>query len=340
MAATQSCSDSGDIRVLLSVPAQSISKVPFIIAFDQGLYKKHGLNVELWTPPPGNPAGVSVYGDLLTRIQRYIGINTPRAPDIYVDGGVPMMVGAAQNGEAERQIMVGSTDCAVRVQIVARDGIGKIEDLKGKKIGVGAFRGTVAFQGLLLAQRMGWDTKTDVSIVPNAGTIEDMTKGTVDAVLINEGELVKAQRQGLPVLFDTTEWNESVAGNSIKVDPEWLKDETHREATRRLLKATSEAIALYHQRPEVAIQVLAEWYGVTDKKAAEAMYSRGAWIPKKPYACRDGIQKAMELYDSEGMRKYKAEDFYDDSFMKELDATGFIDALYTEGPQSASTATK
>jgi hypothetical protein len=28
------------------------------------------------------------------------------------------------------------------------------------------------------------------------------------------------------------------------------------------------------------------------------------------------------------MRRFKAEDFYDDSFMKELEASGFIDNLY------------
>jgi hypothetical protein len=28
------------------------------------------------------------------------------------------------------------------------------------------------------------------------------------------------------------------------------------------------------------------------------------------------------------MRRFKAEDFYDDTFMKELDQSGFIDNLY------------
>ena len=36
----------------------------------------------------------------------------------------------------------------------------------------------------------------------------------------------------------------------------------------------------------------------------------------------------MELYDSAAMRRFKVEDFYDDSFMKELDESGFIDSLY------------
>jgi hypothetical protein len=41
-----------------------------------------------------------------------------------------------------------------------------------------------------------------------------------------------------------------------------------------------------------------------------------------------GIKKIMELYDSNEMRKYKPEDFYDDSFIRELDESGYIDSLY------------
>ena len=32
---------------------RSMSKLPFMIAEDQGLYEKHGLDVELWLEPPG-----------------------------------------------------------------------------------------------------------------------------------------------------------------------------------------------------------------------------------------------------------------------------------------------
>jgi len=42
----------------------------------------------------------------------------------------------------------------------------------------------------------------------------------------------------------------------------------------------------------------------------------------------EGIKKTMELYDSNEMRKYKLEDFYDDSLMREIDESGFIDSLY------------
>jgi hypothetical protein len=36
----------------------------------------------------------------------------------------------------------------------------------------------------------------------------------------------------------------------------------------------------------------------------------------------------MKLYDSPEMRKLKVEDFYDDTLMRELDKSQFIDKLY------------
>ena len=52
--------------------------------------------------------------------------------------------------------------------------------------------------------------------------------------------------------------------------------------------------------------------------SAEAIYDRGDSFPRKPYPCYDGIKKAMEVYDSNEMRRYTPETFYDDSLMREL----------------------
>jgi ribosomal protein S19E (S16A) len=58
-------------------------------------------------------------------------------------------------------------------------------------------------------------------------------------------------------------------------------------------------------------------------------YERGVTlVPRKPYPNVEGIKKTMELYDSHEMRKHKPEDFYDDSFVRELDQSGYIDSRY------------
>ena len=102
----------------------------------------------------------------------------------------------------------------------------------------------------------------------------------------------------------------------------------NREAARRFLRATVEAIALFHQDRELALRVLAEWNGIEDRAFAELVYSRGAWFQRVPYPCYEGIEKTMELYDSNAMRRYVPEDFYDDTLIRELAESGFIDSLY------------
>jgi ABC-type nitrate/sulfonate/bicarbonate transport system substrate-binding protein len=332
-AATLSCSDQQSLKVVVGVAALSISKMPFVLAMDQGIFAKHSLSVEMWMPPPGSDS-VRVYADPLTRLWRATGINTPKAPEIYVDGATPMMVRLTENAGQKHRIAIGATDCVVRAHIIGRKGITSLEELKGKRIGVSASFTTAGFKARLFAQRMGWDPVKDISIMGGVSDIESLLDGSVDAIIGYEEAYANAKRAGLPILADTSEWGAFVAGNSINVEPGWLDDPTHREVARRFLRATAEATALYHQRPDLAVQVIADWYGTDDMVFAQTIYARGAWLPRKPYPCYEGYTKTMELYDTNEMRRYKATDFYDDSLMREIDESGFIDALYK--PQTAA----
>ena len=55
-----------------------------------------------------------------------------------------------------------------------------------------------------------------------------------------------------------------------------------------------------------------------------------AEMPHNPNPSVEGIKKTMEIYDSLEMRQHKPQDFYDDSFVRELDESGFIDSLYKD----------
>jgi hypothetical protein len=160
----------------------------------------------------------------------------------------------------------------------------------------------------------------------NIEDIDALLDGSVDAIVGYETEYAHALEAGLPILADMSTWNETIPGNSFHVTPEWLKDPVHREIARRFLKATAEASALYHREPERALRALEKWFGTSDQVFLRAVYSRGAWIPEKPYPCYQGYTKTMELFDSNEMRRYKPTDFYDDSLMREIDAEGFFTA--------------
>jgi len=94
------------------------------------------------------------------------------------------------------------------------------------------------------------------------------------------------------------------------------------------IRSLVEAIAVIKKDKEATFRAMAKWWGITDPRLREMIYEAAADKPSKPYPSVAGIRRVMEVYDSNEMRKYKPEDFYDDSFVRELDETGFIDGLY------------
>lgn len=256
------------------------------------------------------------------------GIKQRWNPDIRSNGHTPHIVNYLTRARSPDFVAIGATDCVVRAHIVSRPGIDSLEDLRGKRLGVNLMRATTGFAALLLAGRMGWDPVQDISIVLEGRDVEALREGVVDAIVASEMRFATAEQEGFSVLADTRDWDEPIAGNSVLVDRAWLQDSTNWEAARRFMRATAEGIAIFHQDRELALDVLDRWYDIEDREFAETVYARGAWIPREPYPCYDGIKRTMELYDSNEMRKHVPEDFYDDRFMREIVESGFIDALY------------
>jgi len=335
-----SCSDRNLISMQVDL-SRSVSKLPFVIALDQGLYEKYGLDVQVRLGPPDFDGGIRMPSKSIgARIRRWIRFKTGRQvmwkPDINISGANAEIVRIATNAKSPLRVFLAATDCVVRTHIVARKDIERLEDLKEKRLGVSSgLHGNTGFVALLLAERMGWDPIQDISIMLDGNDIDALREGRVDAFVANERSYATALQEGFPVLAATSTWREPMAGNSVMVSPAWLEDPRNRETARRFLQATIEGTAIFHQNRELVMEILAKWHGITDRSYAETIYDGGQWIPRKPYPCYEGIEKAMERYDSNEMRRYKPEDFYDDSLMRELDESGFIDSLYgTVQPKS------
>ena len=315
---------------------RSVSKLPFVIALDQGLYEKYGLDIEIRLAPPDFDGGIwmpsnAIVPRIWRRIRSITGTAVPWEPNIWVSGANSRIVEMATSAREPHWVFLAATDCVVRQHIVARKGIERLEDLKGQRLGVSGIRSNSGFVALLFAERMGWDPIQDISIMRHGHNMDALREGRVDAFVVSERLYATASHGGFPVLATTSTWGEPIAGNSVFVRPEWLEEPRNREAARRLLKALAEAIALFHQDRELVLEILAKWHGITDHAYAETVYEGGQWIPRKPYPCYEGIKKAMERYDSNEMRKNAPEDFYDDSLIRELDESGFIDSLYSTG---------
>jgi len=307
---------------------RSLSKLPFFVALDQGLYKKYGLDVSVYMPQPEFKGGKTTWAKYFYYLTGQLGI-WKFNPDVIVRGGNSHIVKSVRGARVGNWLLLGSSDCVVRAHIIAAKGFNDLQELKGKRIGVSTLEGNTGFAALVLAERMGWDPMKDISIITDGNDLDALREDRVDALFANERTMPVAVREGYPILATLSAWGEPpIIGNSVRVKQMWLEDPQNREAARRFLQAMTEGIALFHQDRELVLKVIEKWYGLADRSRAEVIYEDGQWIPRKPYPCYDGIKRAMELYDSSSMLMYSPEDFYDDSLMRELDESGFIDSLY------------
>ena len=312
-----SCTDADRLPLDVELGGRTVSKLPFVIAADQGLFEKYGLDVTLKLPPRINSRGMRA--------------NPGRGwrPEIFVDGLTPNIVKQVQRAHHPRYVAFASNDCIIRNHIIAREGIESVEELKGMRIGISARRDTTTGYAVLeLANRMNWDPDFDISIQFDGRDVADLEEGLVDAIMASETRYAEALQKGFPILDDTEEWGVAVGGNSAMADAAWLEDDTNREKARRFVQATVEGLALFHNDKALALDVMSRWYGFDDPRILEAIYERGVWMPRKPYPCYEGTENTLRMYDSLEMRKYSPDDFYDDSFVRELDESGFIDRFY------------
>lgn len=329
-----SCSD----RELLPLQVEfsrSVSKLPFIIALDQGLYEKYGLDLEVSLSPPDFEGGIWMpSNNMIAKLWRKFRENTSRRklwnPPIEIAGANGRIYSVSKNIKAPQLISVAATDCSVRAYIIAQKNIERLDDLKGKRLGINGLGTNTGFVGLLLAEKMGWDSVQDISLMGSADSFDALRDGSVDALVASERLYATAMQEDFSVLLDTSTWGEAMAGNSVNVTRDWLQDEINRETMRRFLMAATEGVVLFHEDRELALKVLEKWHGIKDQTYAETMYHGGRLTPRKPFPCYDGTMRAMQRYDSNEMRKYSPQDFYDDTLMRELDDSGFIDKLYAE----------
>ena len=324
-----SCAPGDDdaISIVVDVRGQSMSKLAFIIAEDQGLYEKHGLDVELKISNIEFEDGRIPTAPFFTRVQRRLGLIDFPTIDIHVTGHTPTIYNQTNIATWPDQIALASTDCSVRYYVVVNPGIEKIEDIKGKRIGINRAGTTSGFAAMQMIERMGWDSQFDVSVLEDGRGVENLKRGEVDVAVGGDEAFEAAQTEGYKILADTRSWNESLAGNSVLVETGWLDQGTNREAARRFLRATLEGLSIFHLQPELAIDIAARWYGHTEA-IARGRYERADYVPRIPYPCYEGIANVMRIYDSHEMRRHSETDFFDDSVLEQIVKSGFVEELY------------
>lgn len=308
------------IPLRLAIAPPSANRVAFLVAYDQGIYEKNGLKVDQYIPA-GSAA--QMLRDGMTINPNFVKPGG-EPPPIATGLGTNLALVATDATYPTDMVFLATLDDVMRGHIVVQPEITSLEQLKGKRIGyTGGSR--THYVALVFAEKMGWDPVYDISLMSNA-RMDALKSRRVDAIIANENRLAEARASGFKSLLDVSEWNVPIAGTGVAVPRSWLED--NRDTVRRFIKSMIEADAMLKQNKGIALSSMQKWWGVMDKARQDLLYAGATDSPRKPYPSLAGIKKVMEVFDSNEMRKYEPEDFYDDSFVRELDDSGYIDSLY------------
>jgi ABC-type nitrate/sulfonate/bicarbonate transport system substrate-binding protein len=310
-------------KITVSLSDVSINKIPFIIAENEGLYKKHGVDV-IMTPFSSDAATTHRIEDWVPKETR----DAVRNANISIGGGSPGMVSKGRSEQMNDRVILATTDHIVHWDVIAQKQYKSIQELKGKRFAISsesACTGTVAH---IMARRLGWQVGKDMILVPGDYSYHPLENNEADALIAYEVPLAMAMKAGYRPLEDVKmrSWNEPIPCNGVWASKSWAH--ANHDAVIGYLKAVVEAIAMMKKDKEVAFRAIAKYYKIPDREQQQVIYNAAAEMPRAPYPAVEGIKNAMKIYDSPGLRRYKLEDFYDDSFMKEIEASGFIGSLY------------
>ena len=299
----------------------SVTKLPFVMAAEAGLYRRNGLTVKQYITP--RAAELIRQSSGLVVPKDFVGTGVG---DINIGGGSPTIVRMTSDARAPQRIVLATNDPVSRFHIMSRTDIARPEELKGKRLGYSSVGALSHYVLILWARQMGWDPTRDVSLMASGAGGELIKSGRVDAFAADEIAVAEATHQGHRDLLDTAVYKFPMPGSGVNALKDWLPN--NREAAARFIKSTVDALALIRNDKQAAFTAMAKWYGITDARAQERIYAQAVLLPAKPYPSVEGIKKMMEIYDYREMRLHKPEDFYDASFVTALDRTGYIDGLY------------
>ena len=300
-------------RVRVGWAAMTASHTPLWVAQEKGFLSKQGLAVESIFFGAGPPAMQAlVAGDL--------DIVVTSAPNV-----VNPRLGGADT------VMILSIIPTFIDHIVSAANITTTEQLRGKVGSVNRF-GSISEMGLRLSlRRPGIDPEKDVKIVPAGGNPErlaSISKGISQFTIMSEPFVREAERLGLRNLVSMANLKIPLHGNGLVTREAIIKSK--RPMISRFARAITEAIHFIKNDKESTKAIIGKYTRFSDAEGLERTYrNHMAVLLDAPYPDPVGIKT---LLDDMAPRHAKAaaagpKIFVDQSFVQEMESTGFIKQL-------------
>ena len=282
------------------------------VAKDAGLFKKHGLDVNV----------IYIEGTPKALMALFAG-------ELQLVAGTGPAVASAKVRGADVSMVMGF-EVFLPYYLIATPGIRTVEDLKGK-VGADHSAATSADFAMRLGLRnIGLDPERDVSLrVVGATNLRmlAMQQNQAQFTVISTTELEQAHKMGFNVLVDLASKHIPYPHSGL-ITSEKLLHEKH-DAMLRFARATVEAIHFFKTRKAQTIAILKK-YAKTDPATLDTAYNymKGA-IPDLPYPTLEGMKTIVAdmARTRPELAKVDASTMVDSSIVKAVDEEGFLKKL-------------
>src|SRR6266576_6839755 len=196
------------------------------IAKEQGIFRKHNVEVEPVFIIATQAAQAMLAGEVPVGL-----IGPTHVVNAVVAGGDMVMIMGNQN--------------KVRYQLVAHPSIKRPEDLKGKKVGIGAsMAGLATLAAIVAMEHVGRNSRRDnITLLPTGAEplrLAAVKSGVTQATVISPEIANAATSEGFPVLVDMAKLNIPFQASGLITMRKTLRNEP--QLIERVARATVDAI--------------------------------------------------------------------------------------------------
>ncbi|HEY7557331.1 MAG TPA: ABC transporter substrate-binding protein [Candidatus Binatia bacterium] len=261
-------------KVKIGYPAFSLTFLTFFVAKDAGIYKNHGLDVDLVQLAGAVQTSALVAGE----IDYLTGITSPLV--------------AAARGLPFKGIMV--THERTLFWLIANPDIRRAEDLIGKTLAVDRLATLQEIVGRDLIKRKGVnpDHVTYIQTGSVSNSVQSLSQGSVAAAVLSLPHNVIMAQKGFRDIASAAEFNLRSASGGIATREAKLKQEPAQVKT--VLRATFEAMEFNRKEKSWMVNYIQNKWKLTPKVAEECYRT---WLNGFTADGKIALKDMQEIYD-------------------------------------------
>jgi NitT/TauT family transport system substrate-binding protein len=302
-------------RVKIAYSSADASNAVWFLALDSGLYRKHGLDVEL----------VFIQSSTMS-------VSTVVSGDIDVANTSGGAVASAVAGGANL-VMTACYINTLPYELVVQESVKSVEDLRGKSVGISRVGSASDVAARVLIKGLGLEPVKDVPILQVGGPTERAAAfrtGRIVGFPSPPGTIHLAKGMPHRVMISTAEFKKRFDFPYICSTTTKGYLATKRDTIRRLTMALIEATHFLKTRKEETKKYIAKYTRQNNPQYLEDSYQANVKLHDRvPLVTREGmdVQIKEALSRKPGM-SLKVDDIVDDSIVRELEKSGYIDKVY------------